>query len=257
MTSVTGTLTKNLLKLNGSSQEIIEFNHKLALFSQFLDTISTKDSAELASLLNIASIESTSNKSVSKGIEGEAFVEKYIDEHLKLNPDWNVSNISKDCSFNSDLELHYKNLHCVIEVKNIKTKLSESNIKKFKEEYILSESKQYNSGIFISLNSGFSPGTRVYDFCIQEIQGRFVIYLANVRESPDKIIFAMEILNQIISISYDKDTKAILDLLNKQIKNYSNLASNVNKILATAKEMKQGVTEYKTEIMSFLASMQS
>jgi len=255
MTSVTGTLTKNFLKLNGNSQEIVDFNHKLALFSQFLDTIGTRDASQLADLLSEAKLESSTSKSVSKGIEGELFVEKFLDEHLKLNPDWHVTNISKDCSFNSDLELYYKNLHCVIEVKNIKSKMSEANIKKFREEYILSEAKQYNSGIFVSLNSGYYPGTRVFDFCVQEIQGRFVIYLSHVRDCPDKLLFAMEILNQMISISYDKDTKAILDLLNKQLKNYATLASNINKVMATSKEMKQNVTEYKAEIIGFLEAM--
>jgi len=255
MTSVTGTLSKNLLKLSGTSQEVVDFNHKLSLFSQFLDTIQTKDAAELADLLSAASLENMTSKSVSKGIEGELFVEKFIDSHLRLNPDWHITNISKDGAFNSDLELVYKNLHCVIEVKNIKTKLSESNIKKFKEEYILSESKQYNSGIFVSLNSDYSANTKVFDFCIQEIDGRFVIYLSNVRESPDKLIFAMEVLNQIISISYDKDTKTILDLLNKQVKNYGILMSNVNKMTATTKEMKQNLTMFKEEINSYLSSL--
>ncbi len=189
-------------------------------------------------------------RSVEKGIAGELFVEQYIESKISINHEWHVTNISKDCSFNSDLELVYKKLHCVIEVKNIKTKIAESNLKKFREQYILSESKEYNSGIFISLESGFGPRSGVFDFSISEIQGRFVVYLAKVKESPEKIIFAMEVLNQLIDVNYDRDTKKLLDLLNKQLKNYTVLTSNANKMAAALKELKTNIAEFKNEIIS-------
>lgn len=249
MTTVSGVLEKNLLKLSGTSPEIVEFNHKLAIFSQFLDTVTTKDSRELACLLSEIKLPSNS---VSKGIEGESFVENYIDSKISINPNWSIANISKDCSFNSDLELIYKRIHCVIEVKNLKSKVSDSTLKKFREEYIVSESKLYNSGIFVSLNTGFGPSSKVHDFCVSEIEGRFVIYLANVRENPEKLIFAMDVLDQLIDISYNRDVKTVLDILRSQIKNYTCLMSNVNKINATLKEMKKSITDSKDEIIKFL-----
>ncbi len=252
MSKVTGTLNGNLLKLSGNSDEINEFNHKLSLFAQFLDTVGTKSPSELIKLMSAQVLQPS--KTVDIGIAGEKFVEEYIDSHLRLNEEWHVTNVSKDGKMSSDLELAYKNLHCVIEVKNIQTKLSECNVKKFREEYILNESKQYNSGIFVSLNSDYYPGTGVGDFHIQEISGRFVIYLARVKENPEKIIFAMEVLNQLVNITYDRDNKRLLDMLNKQVKHYGVLSSNANKIAAAAKEIKQNIDQFKKDLIEFIQS---
>ncbi len=192
-----------------------------------------------------------------KGIQGELFVEEYINKHIKMNNEWSICNISKDGNHNSDLELLYKSMHCVIEVKNIKSKLSESNVKKFREVYIHSKEKEYNSGIFISLLSDFGPSANVNDFSITESNGKFMIYIAKVKENPDKILFAMEVLNQIILMSNnstEERKKEIIDLLNKQVKNYANLYSEANKALQTVKAMKANIKQYQEEIISFLSS---
>lgn len=194
---------------------------------------------------------------MEKGIQGELFVEDYIYKHIKLNNEWSISNISKDGNHNSDLELKYKSTHCVIEVKNIKAKLSESNIKKFREIYINSKEKNYNSGIFISLLSEFGPSSGVYDFCIQENNNKYMIYISKVKENPDKIIFAMEIINQIIVMSKNSSEEKknqIIDMLNKQVRNYSNLYSEANKAIQSVKTMKTNIKQYRDEIIEFLQS---
>jgi len=190
-----------------------------------------------------------------KGTTGELFVESYIDERIRLNENWSITNISKDGNHNSDLELVYKNIKCVIEVKNIKTKLSESNIKKFKETYINSEEKQYNCGIFVSLISDYSPSTGVYDFYIQTINNKYIIFLAKVKENPEKLLFAMDILNQIVSLEKNKSGHAIIEMLNKQIKNYGGLYSEVNKMLATIKTLKTNIKMYQDEIIETLSNI--
>ena len=129
----------------------------------------------------------------SKGIEGELYVEEYIRERIKLNPKWHITNISKDGNHNSDLEMQYKSIKCVIEVKNIKSKLSDANIKKFRETYINSPEKEYTSGMFVSLLSDYSHSSNVYDFCIQTINNKHVIFLSKVKENPEKIILKTKI----------------------------------------------------------------
>jgi hypothetical protein len=188
----------------------------------------------------------------SKGIEGELFVEEYIKERIKLNPKWYITNISKDGNHNSDLELQYKSIKCVIEVKNIKAKLSESNIKKFKEIYINSPEKEYTSGLFVSLLSDYSHSSNVYDFCIQTIQNKHVIFLSRVKENPEKILFAMEILDQLNKIKTRTDNKMLVELINKQIKNYGNLYSEINKSLTAIKDMKSSIKIYQNEIINFI-----
>lgn len=192
------------------------------------------------------------NTITSKGIEGELFVEEYIKDKIKLNQLWSINNISKDGNHNSDLELIYKSIKCVIEVKNIKAKLSESNIRKFKEVYINSLEKEYTSGIFVSLISDYGNSSGVYDFCIQTINDKHVIYLSRVKENPEKLIFAMEILDQLNKIKTGLDNKMLIELLNKQIKNYGNLYSEVNKSLSAVKEMKTSIKDYQTEIITFI-----
>jgi len=192
------------------------------------------------------------NTITSKGIEGELFVEEYIRDKIKLNEKWCINNISKDGNHNSDLELIYKSIKCVIEVKNIKAKLSESNIRKFKEVYINSIEKEYTSGIFVSLISDYGNSSGVYDFCIQTINNRHVIYLSRVKENPEKLIFAMEILDQLNKIKTGLDNKMLVELLNKQIKNYGNLYSEVNKSLSAIRDMKKSIKDYQTEIITFI-----
>ncbi len=192
------------------------------------------------------------NTITSKGIEGELFVEEYIRDKIKLNQLWSINNISKDGNHNSDLELIYKSIKCVIEVKNIKAKLSESNIRKFKEVYINSQEKEYTSGIFVSLLSDYGNSSGVYDFCIQTINDKHAIYISRVKENPEKLIFAMEILDQLNKIKTGLDNKMLIELLNKQIKNYGNLYSEVNKSLSAVKEMKTSIKDYQTEIITFI-----
>lgn len=195
------------------------------------------------------------NTITQKGIDGEAYVYDYINNHIKLNSNWSIDNVSKDSQHSSDIELIYKSLNCVIEVKNIKSKLSDSNIKKFNTVYINNPVKKYNSGIFVSLLSDYGPSTNVWDFCIKTINDKYVIYLANVKENPEKIILAMEILDQ-LNMKKIKDDKSylLLEIINKQLKNYSEMNTNINKAFASIKILKNSVKDYESEIKEFLAS---
>lgn len=289
--TVSGILNGNRLILSGQSKEELEYNKKLELLSQILDMHSEQSSSMndiyfletmkkkvdeevkvglavekfktdmLQSQLKELAIRKQEledilihNNTISaKGVDGELFVEEYIRDKIRLNEDWDISNISKDKNHNSDLELTYKSIKCVIEVKNIKSKLSESNIRKFKEVYINSLEKEYTSGIFVSLLSDFSIGTNVYDFCIQTVNNRHVIYLARVKENPEKLIFAMEVLDQLNKINTSIDNKMFIEMLNKQVRNYSNLYSEVNKSLSAIKDMKAAIKDYQAEIVKFIA----
>lgn len=244
-------ILKNIEIQKIKQEEFNKFHSSLSL-EKYKNEEHVKKIEELNIIVNNLQ---NNNTITGKGILGELFVEEYIYKHIKLNEEWSVNNISKDGNHNSDLELIYKNLHCVIEVKNIKAKLSESNIKKFRDTYINSDEKEYNSGIFISLLSEFGPSSNVYDFCIQPNKGKYMIYISKVKENPDKILFAMEILNQIIQLSNntsEEKQKEILEMLNKQVKNYTNLYSEVNKAIQSVKNMKTNIKDYQEEIIEFL-----
>lgn len=293
--SVNGILKGNRLILTGQSKEELDYNKKLELLGQildiqnehaaeindiyFLETMKKKVTEEVNTSMAVEKFKTDmlqsqlkeitmrkqeledilihNNTISAKGIDGELFVEEYIRDKIRLNEEWDISNISKDKNHNSDLELTYKSIKCVIEVKNIKAKLSDSNIRKFKEVYINSIEKEYTSGMFVSLLSDFSIGTNVYDFCIQSVNDKHVIYLARVKENPEKLIFAMEVLDQLNKINTRVDNKMFIEMLNKQVKNYSNLYSEVNKSLAAIKDMKTAIKDYQSEIVKFIADFGS
>lgn len=293
--SVSGILKGNRLILIGQSKEELDYNKKLELLGQildiqnehaaeindiyFLETMKKKVTEEVNTAMAVEKFKTDmlqsqlkeitmrkqeledilihNNTISAKGIDGELFVEEYIRDKIRLNEEWDISNISKDKNHNSDLELTYKSIKCVIEVKNIKAKLSESNIRKFKEVYINSIEKEYTSGMFVSLLSDFSIGTNVYDFCIQSVNNKHVIYLARVKENPEKLIFAMEVLDQLNKINTRVDNKMFIEMLNKQVKNYSNLYSEVNRSLAAIKDMKTAIKDYQCEIVKFIADFGS
>lgn len=293
--SVNGILKGNRLVLTGQSKEELDYDKKLELLSQildiqnehaaeindiyFLETMKKKVTEEVNTAMAVEKFKTDmlqsqlkeitmrkqeledilihNNTISAKGIEGELFVEEYIRDKIRLNEEWDISNVSKDKNHNSDLELTYKSIKCVIEVKNIKAKLSDSNIRKFKEVYINSIEKEYTSGMFVSLLSDFSIGTNVYDFCIHSINDKHVIYLARVKENPEKLIFAMEVLDQLNRINTRIDNKMFIEMLNKQVKNYSNLYSEVNKSLAAIKDMKTAIKDYQSEIVKFIADFGS
>jgi hypothetical protein len=175
-----------------------------------------------------------------KGIDGEYFVESFIENHIKLHDTWSITNISKDGLHNSDLELVYKNIRCVIEVKNIKTKMCESNIKKFRDVYLHSEYKEYTSGIFVSLISGFSKSSGVSDFHIHSKDGKHAIFLANVKECPEKLLFAMQILSQLADSEHEFDKFAFV---NDQIRKLKSMQTIANRLSADANALKRELRE--------------
>ena len=163
MSTVEATVDGNLVQLIGDEYKWL--NTKLKQLAEQLDC-----QTQLA-------VQSTVQQ---KGIDGEYFVESFIEKHIKLHDTWSITNISKDGLHNSDLELVYKNIRCVIEVKNIKTKMCESNIKKFRDVYLHSEYKEYTSGIFVSLLSDFSKSSGVSDFHIHSKDGKHAIFLLSL-----------------------------------------------------------------------------
>lgn len=234
-----------------------EYESKL-LLEQFKNNILESEYKKNNDILtqintNISNIvnSSTLQTITQKGIEGEEFVYNHIYERIKLNNDWSIQSIGKDMNHNSDIEVIYKNLHTVIEVKNLKAKISNSIVKKFNDVYINSVDKNYNSGIFISLISDYGPSSNVWDFCIKTINNKPVIYISMVKQNPDKIIFALEVLNHLISINKCENVSEInhlYEILSIQLKNYSNLLSHINKINNNLKEMKKEIKEYESII---------
>jgi len=188
----------------------------------------------------------TNKKSQTKGLEGELEIYNYIKSKIELNEKSKIENVSKDKKESSDIYLEHNKLKCVIEVKTHRSTLQKNDFKKFEEVYINQE--RYNSGLFISLTSEFSPSSGKEDFEIKQINDKPIIYLSNVNENRDKLTIAIKLLNYIVSNKEEYNFDKILNILKLQINNYSSLTKkliDINQIVnSTILETKQ----YKKQI---------
>jgi len=249
--------------ISGANIQLIESQYEAKLeLERYKLTEREKEINELKNhnnqaLTNILSLLDNNNTNIQKGIIGEAIVYNYLYDKIKINNEWSIENVSKDGNHSSDIEIKYKNVNCVIEVKNIKTNMTESNIKKFNEVYINNDIKKYNCGIFVSLKSSFGPSTNLYDFAIKSINGKYVIYLANVESNLEKIIIALDILNYLISLNENyNEVNIIMELMSAQMRNYNCIVSDINKASSALKSSLTNIKKYKEDIYKFLERKQ-
>ncbi len=243
-----------ILELEYNSKLDLE-RYKIAEREKEIEDLKKINNTALANILGLLN---TKTDNVEKGIIGEAIVYNYLYDKIKINHEWHIENVSKDGNNSSDISLIYKNLNCVIEVKNIKTNMTESNIKKFNEVYIHNDIKNYNCGIFVSLKSAFGPSTGLHDFSIKSINNKYVIYLANVESNLEKLVIALDVLNYLTNISdNNRDINLIVELISSQIKNYNVVTGDINKAASALKSALTNIKQYKEDIYKFLERKQS
>lgn len=191
----------------------------------------------------------TNKKAQNKGIEGEQDIYNYLQNQLLLNEKNKIENVSKDKKENSDLYLQYNKLNCVIEIKNHKTTISTTDIKKFEEVYINQE--KYNCGIFISLESEFAPSSNKQDLDITFKNNKPIIYLSNVTANKEKIILAIKLLEYLLANKDKTNFDKIYILLKAQLTNYSSVNKRlldinnlVNNIIIETKKYKKEIEEF-------------
>ena len=110
--------------------------------------------------------------------------------------------------------------------------------------------EKYNSGLFISLASEFSPSSGKSDFEILFINEKPILYLSNINENKDKLTIAIKMLNYILENKDGYNFDKILNLLKIQISNYSNLTKKlidinqlVNSTILETKQYKKQIEE--------------
>lgn len=173
----------------------------------------------------------TNKKCQTKGREGELEILEYLKSKFEYS-NAIVEYVGKDQKYSSDVYLEYEKLKCVIEIKKHESLIQKNDIKKFEEVYIKKES--YNCGMFISLESEYSAMSNRQDFNIMYIDDKPIIYLSNVSNNINKIIFGIKILNYLLENKNQNNFELIFNLLKAQIHNYSNLNKkliNMNQIL--------------------------
>jgi len=132
-------------------------------------------------------------------INGSRHVSDYINLNIPLTNSDYVEDLSINKDFSSDLYLKYKNLHCLIQIKNKESKIDENDIEEF--DMKIFKNKKYNCGIFISLSSKFTSNIEMNNFNIENFNNKTVIYLSKVLNSLDNINLALKLLLYKINIT--------------------------------------------------------
>lgn len=238
--------------------EISKLKNDLACYDQVtklkLDNEIEKNN-KLEELLLVANKEkerffTLNNKSnQTKGRDGELQIMHYLESNFLEDDNIIIEDVSKDKKLNSDIYLKYKNLNCVMEIKNFNGNVNENNLSKFENEYI--NNSNYNCGLFISLNTKFSSSTGKYDFCISNINNKPVIYLAYANDNLDKIRIAIKILCYYLE-NINNDTKfdvvmaelkRELNIYNSLLKNMITITKSVDKSIIVIKDQKQRIED--------------
>ena len=138
----------------------------------------------------------------------------------------NIENIASE-NKHTNIELKYKNLSCIIEMKKNKKNIGPNEIDKFVKKYI--RDNNYNCGLYISMESDFTKNSNIIDFEINIINKKPLIFISNVSNNNNKIDYAIKLLNYIINYkNINNYNEGEIDCYVSYINNYYNhLVDNI------------------------------
>ena len=126
---------------------------------------------ELIKKLNILTENVTYTSNTDKGVKGETIVQNILKKKYEGSEIIDTSNISSS----GDIKFNYKDLRCLIEIKNVKIIQTERDINKFNRD-IREQKKDINCALFISLESVCIPNKDSFHY--ERYQGLPVYYIA-------------------------------------------------------------------------------
>jgi hypothetical protein len=130
-------------------------------------------------------------KSTTKGVDGENTVGGLLHQ---LFPTAEV----EDCRSQGglgDFTLLQGDVCMMVEVKNYKRNVSRAEIEKFVRD--MGANPQYTCGVLASLESGVAGHA---DFSLETVEGRPVVFLHNVADTPEKLQYAFSVFEMVHSI---------------------------------------------------------
>jgi hypothetical protein len=124
-------------------------------------------------------------------------IDYYLDKNIEYYLEYlNIENKTSE-NKHINIELKYKNLLCIIEMKKNKKNIGPNEIDKFIKKHI--RDNNYNCGLYISMESEFTKNSNIIDFEINIINKKPVIFISNVSNNKNKIDYAIKLLNYIIN----------------------------------------------------------
>lgn len=190
---------------------------------------------------------------VDIGNEGELIIYNILQKFISYNTNARLENMANN-SMSGDLKLTYDEIRCCIEVKNFKEDVSTNQIDKFYRD-LHKNSNCYNSGIIISIKSGFVAKSGISDMEIRIYDNKPVIYLSNIEKNKDKLIMSIHVLNRIVKMIKSGFKNNIQDFLNQfriQVKNLEDIETQIKVLKQTTKNIEDNVVQSKTQIFNFL-----
>jgi hypothetical protein len=200
----------------------IETKDKKTEKTQITD-IETKNEETQTSIIKIIDIE-TQTDIIEVNEEDKNDIQ-LIEYHLDKNKEYyleylNIENITSE-NKHINIELKYKNLSCIIEIKKNKKNIGPSEIDKFINKYI--KNNNYNCGLYISMESEFTKNSNIIEFEINIINKKPVIFISNVSNNNNKIDYAIKLLNYITNYKdINNYNEGEIDCYVTHINNYYN-----------------------------------
>lgn len=152
------------------------------------------------------------NNSSLKGKVGECNMVDILKKYL-LN--YQIELIGKKESSAGDILIHNSDFKFMVENKDYKKSLPKKEIEKFHKDHKLHP--EYNASILINMKESIACHNNLQ---IEEIDGRFVIYLTYFNNNPSIIRTVITILEQLVSMKKTNgDVAGFLDTINDFLKN--------------------------------------
>lgn len=152
------------------------------------------------------------NNSSLKGKAGECNMVDILKKYL-LN--YQIELIGKKESSAGDILIHNSEFKFMVENKDYKKSLPKKEIEKFHKDHKLHP--EYNASILINMKESISCHNNLQ---IEEIDGRFVIYLTYFNNNPSIIRTVITILEQLVNIKKTNgDVAGFLDTIHDFLKN--------------------------------------
>lgn len=185
------------------------------------------------------------------GNSGEEFVFNVIQQSIYLTEKSYVENVS-GVSDSCDLFVKHNECMTAIEVKNHAAAIKKDLIKRFIEKDMRNEN--YNSGIFVSLKSGFCLSSGISHFEIRFINGKPCIFIANAFKKKDHIVLAIKMIDYLISNqNKDKDfIHHVIQTVNAMMYRLDSMVKNNNTMLKSIRESNSTIDELRRDIDQIL-----
>lgn len=187
------------------------------------------------------------------GIEGEQSIYNILRSFTQYNVNAKIENVSAN-AMSGDIRFVYDSMQCCIEVKNIKEDIGQAHFDKFYRD-LHRHTNQYNCGIFISIQSGFTIKSHIEDMEVRIYDNRPIIYLSNTQQNQDKIIIAIHMLNRLVKLiqsGYTVETHQYIEEFKKQIDQLTAIQHQVKNMKQSIKLVEDIVTQSKKNIYEML-----